>query len=102
MEYLLLILMSKKNMIIKAEQANKNAEIRNRDKWINTTLTAISSKIDGSSRAGLHSCTITIPLYVGAQNLIEASETLAILANELCEAGYGHYVDESGILVIEW
>ena len=88
--------------MINAQQANKNAEIRNREKWINATLNAISGKVDESSRAGLHSCNITIPLYIGAQNLIEASETLAILANELCEAGYGHYVDENGILVIEW
>ncbi len=50
----------------------------------------------------MHGCTITVTLYVGAEDLYEASEALAILANELVEHGYEHYIDENGVLVIEW
>ena len=88
--------------MINAKQASDNAQIRNRDKWINATLNAISGKVEENSKAGLRSCTITVPLYVGAEDLYEASETLAILANELVEHGYEHYIDENGVLVIEW
>jgi hypothetical protein len=49
----------------------------------------------------MHGCTITVTLYVGAEDLYEASEALAILANELVEHGYEHYIDENGVLVIE-
>ena len=67
-----------------------------------TTLNAISGKVEESSKAGLHRCTITTPLYVGAENLSEASEALLLLENELQNHEYEHYIDENGILVIEW
>ena len=88
--------------MIDAKQASNNAQIRNRDKWINATLNAISGKVEESSKAGLHRCTITTPLYVGAENLSEASEALLLLENELQNHEYEHYIDENGILVIEW
>lgn len=88
--------------MIDAKQASNNAQIRNREKWINATLNAISGKVEESSKAGLRRCTITAPLYVGAENLYEASESLTILANELNQKGYEHYVDEESVLIIEW
>ena len=88
--------------MINAIEANAKAQSRNCRKWIDATLSAISKKVEEFASAGLHSCTITIPLYIGAENLYEASDTLAIIANELTEKGYEHYVDENGILVIEW
>jgi hypothetical protein len=88
--------------MIDAKQASNNAQICNREKWINATLNAISEKVEESSKAGLRRCTITAPIYVGSESLYEASESLTILANELKQKGFEHFIDENGVLVIEW
>ena len=88
--------------MIDAKQASENAQIRNRNKWIEVTVNAISKTVEESSKNGLRRCSITVPLYVGAENLSEASETLSLLEAIIQNCGYHHYIDENGILVIEW
>ena len=88
--------------MIDAKQASENAQIRNRNKWIEATVNAISKTVEESSKNGLRRCNITAPLYIGAENLSEASEALLLLEKELQNHEYKHYIDENGILVIEW
>lgn len=88
--------------MIGAKQASENAQIRNRNKWIEATVNAISKTVEESSKNGLRRCNITTTLYVGAENLSEASEALLLLEKELQNHEYEHYIDENGILVIEW
>ena len=88
--------------MIKAALANDYAQMRNRDKWIEATLNAISNEVEKASHAGLHKCYITISLYIGAQNLLEAAEMLAILYDKIKLSGYDPKLNENGTLVLEW
>lgn len=88
--------------MINAKQASENAQIRNRNKWVEATINAISKIVEESSKNGLRKCNITSTLYVGAENLSEASDALLLLEGELQKYEYQHYIDENGILVIEW
>lgn len=89
--------------MISQVQANENAQVRNRNKWVKHALDAISEIVTECSENGLMECVMPVSvLFIGSESLLEIAEMLSMIQNELDKNGFMHFVDESGQLIIKW
>lgn len=89
--------------MVNANEAINRAQQFNRTCWLKDAEKRLSNRILEVAATGIRECSVAFKdLIIGAENLAEVAEMLALISESLVKAGYNHKVTPNGFLIISW